>query len=97
MNSAIIMRRTFEAERHAKGTTEREALNLDALTSEYYHGSPYLVRRRSLMSDGTQHPTQSHLNTLFRTKREAAEWCDHRRGWTKIKDDLYRIEAGGAQ
>lgn len=69
--TATIHRRTFEAARFPKGSTERETLNKDVLTSEYMPSYRYLLRRPFLMSDGTPHPTQKYLDVTFTTRAEA--------------------------
>jgi hypothetical protein len=66
-----ILRRTFEAAKHPKGSAERQRLNWDAITSEYMTSHRYAIRHPFLMSDGTQHPTQPYLVTTHRTKAEA--------------------------
>ena len=55
-----IHRRTFEAEKFPKGSPEREALNLQSLTSEYMHSYKYEV-----------HEEGSTFVRTFRTKSEA--------------------------
>ncbi len=70
------LRRTFEAGKYPKGSSERAALNRDALTSEYYTSKPWLVREPFVMSDGSPHPTQPHISHDFRTKAEAQAWIE---------------------
>ncbi len=67
----IVLKRTFEAARHPKGSAERERLNRDVRTSEYMPSMRWIVRRPCLMSDGSPHPRQPWVNDEFRTKREA--------------------------
>jgi hypothetical protein len=67
-----LHRRTFEAERHPKGSAERERLNLHARTSEYSPSKPWLACVPFFMSDGSVHP-QRHTHHTFRTKKEATE------------------------
>lgn len=38
-----VVRRTFAAAKHPKGSPERVALNCDAITSEYYTSRRYAV------------------------------------------------------
>lgn len=66
--ACTVHRRTFEAAKHPAGSAERARLNLCALTSQYMTGSPYLARYPFRMSDGTPHPTQSHISREFRTR-----------------------------
>lgn len=73
MSESKIYRRTFEAENHEFGSEQRMALNRDVLTSEYYHGQPWLVRTPAFMSDGTPNPVQKFHDRTFKTKREAQE------------------------
>ena len=56
-----VARRTFEALKYAKGSTERELLNQDWLTSEYMPSYKYGIRN----DDG------SHLPFTYKTKYEA--------------------------
>lgn len=56
-----VVRRTFEALKFPKGSTERDRLNLDWLTSEYMTSHRYGVRA----SDG------GHTPFTYRTKAEA--------------------------
>lgn len=58
----IVVKRTFEALRHPKGSDERDRLNLDWLTSEYMPSYRYGLRE----DDG------SHTPFTF-TKRADAE------------------------
>lgn len=58
-----VVRRTFEALKHPKGSPERARLNEDWLTSEYMTSYRYGVRE----DDGTQTPF------TYRTKAEAEE------------------------
>lgn len=60
-----ILRRTFEAAQHPKGSPERDRLNLSAVTSEYYPSKPYAVH----MGGKNGHHT-------FRTKTEAKAWTE---------------------
>lgn len=48
-----VIRRTFEAAKHPKGSEERARLNRDAQTSEYRPS------RRYLTSDGRSHRTKA--------------------------------------
>lgn len=57
----LVVKRTFEALKHPKGSAERSQLNLDWLTSEYLPGHKYGVRE----DDGT------HTPFTYRTKAEA--------------------------
>lgn len=68
-----VIRRTFEAAKHPKGSSKRAKLNSDVETSEYYPSQPWLLRRNFLMSDGTPHPTQQFIDSTFRTRRDAVE------------------------
>jgi hypothetical protein len=68
--SPAIIRRSFCAAKHPKGSVER-GLNLDAVTSEYLPGERYIVRRRAVMSEGTPNPAQRFHDCGFRTKGEA--------------------------
>ncbi len=74
--NATVHRRTFEAAKHPAGSPERARLNLSALTSEYMTGTPYLARYPFVMSDGTPHPTQSHISREFRTRKAAQDFAD---------------------
>lgn len=56
-----VVRRTFEALKHGKGSLARQALNLDWLTSEYLPSHRYGLRE----DDG------SHTPFTYRTKAEA--------------------------
>lgn len=60
-NAMIVKRRTFEAEKHPKGSPERARLNCNSLTSEYLHGTKYVVCE----DDGSTTPF------TYATKREA--------------------------
>jgi len=70
-----IHKRTFEAAKHPKGSEARQRLNGDVLTSEYSTGSPWLVRRQALMSDGSVNPAQKWHDSVFRTRREAENYA----------------------
>lgn len=59
----IVVRRTFEAEKHPAGSAERTRLNLDWLTSEYMTSYRYGVRE----DDG------AHTPFTYRTRAEAAQ------------------------
>jgi hypothetical protein len=59
----IVVRRTFEAEKHPAGSAERARLNLDWLTSEYMTSYRYGLRA----DDGT------HTPFTYRTRVEAVE------------------------
>jgi len=59
----VVARRTFEAEKHPKGSPERVELNKSWVTSEYMPSYKYGV----LNADGTETPF------CYRTKREAEE------------------------
>jgi len=67
---STILRRTFAALK-AESPEERDRLNADALTSEYFTGSRYLLRTPALMSDGTPNPVQKFHDRTFRTRKEA--------------------------
>jgi hypothetical protein len=71
-----ILKRTFEALKYGQGTPKRMELNKDALTSEYFPSSKWLLRVPFIMSDGTPHPTQKYLDYEFRTKKEAKEYAE---------------------
>ena len=58
-----VVRRTFEAAKHPKGSPERVELNKSWVTSEYMTSYKYGVLR----SDGSETPF------CYRTKREAEE------------------------
>lgn len=75
-----VIRRTFEAEKHPKGSEERNRLNCNPITSEYLHGERYLVIWDAIMDDGTPNPSQEFHNRGFRTKHEAEEWLKARMG-----------------
>jgi hypothetical protein len=66
-----VLRRTFEAQKHPKGSADRARLNLDPLTSEYMPSHRYLLRTPALMSDGTPNPVQKFYDNTYRTKAEA--------------------------
>ena len=54
MSSTIeVVRRTFEASKHPKGSEERARLNRDARTSEYMPSYRYMT------SDGKSHRTKA--------------------------------------
>lgn len=61
-----VVRRTFEAAKHPKGSPERTRLNLDWLTSEYMTSYRYGVRN----DDGSK-VTVGIGSDTFRTKGEA--------------------------
>lgn len=61
-----VLRRTFEALKHPKGSPERNRLNADNLTSEYMPSYRYVVRN----DDG------SHTPFTYRTKAEALSKVD---------------------
>ena len=70
MNSRIV-KRTFEALKHPKGSVERAALNLKSETSEYMPSYKYTAI--------IEHPeTETHYafssSHTFRTKTEAQEY-----------------------
>lgn len=56
-----VARRTFEAKKHPKDSTQRTELNKDWLTSEYMPSHKYGIRN----DDG------SHTPFTYRTKAEA--------------------------
>ena len=58
-----LVRRTFAALKHPKGSEERSQLNLDWLTSEYMPSHKYGLRN----DDGT------HLPYTYRTKDNAVD------------------------
>lgn len=80
---AELLRRTFAAKLHPKGSPERDALNNDVVTSEYMPSYRYVVRVPAMMSDGTPNPVQPFHVWTFTTK-SAAEACQ-------------RIKNGGQQ
>src|SRR4051812_39871701 len=83
------IRRTFAAKR-ATSEEERQRLNLDAHTSEYMTGSPWLVRQPFTMDDGTPHPRQPFLNHTFRTKGAAEAWIsEHQTPLSLPADSLF--------
>lgn len=65
-----VAKRTFEAMKHPKGSPERDALNQDALTSEYMTSYKYCVRN----DDG------SKSNLFCRTKAQALEMASNLKG-----------------
>lgn len=71
-----VIRRTFEAAKHPKGSEERARLNMNAETSEYMPSMRYMVRWPFLMNDGTPHPTQPFQHGSYRTKKEAEIWAE---------------------
>lgn len=72
------LRRTFEASKFHKGSTERAKLNEDVLTSEYMTSHKYLLRVPF------NPPAQPFFNETFRTKREAELWiANHPSGYDK--------------
>lgn len=75
VTSHQIIRRTFEAAKHPKGSAERSALNCDAATSEYLPSYRYILRKPALMSDGTQNPSQRFHDLTFRTKADAVAYA----------------------
>jgi hypothetical protein len=61
--SLTVLKRTFEAAKHPKGSAERARLNLASLTSEYMPSYRYLV------DDSERSPRNSP--DTFRTKGDA--------------------------
>jgi hypothetical protein len=59
----IVVRRTFKAKMHLKGSPERAELNKDCLTSEYQVSYKYCLRN----DDG------SHTPFCYTTKAQAEE------------------------
>jgi len=70
-NTYTLHRRTFAAKSFEKGSAERDGLNRDSLTSEYYPSKKFIIRTPALMSDGTPNPVQKFHEQDFTTKREA--------------------------
>lgn len=68
-----VLKRTFEALKHPKGSTERAKFNDDALTSEYYTSHKYLSLRPFYMSDGSLHP-QTYIKTTHKNKQDASDY-----------------------
>jgi hypothetical protein len=66
-----VLRRTFEAAKFPKGSTERARLNRDTLTSEYMTSYRYDCQELALMNDGTPNPVQTYHHWTTRTKTEA--------------------------
>jgi len=58
-----VIKRTFEAKKHPKGSAERKRLNEDNVTSEYMTSYKYAVKGKNLSSSR-------------RTKQEAIEWAE---------------------
>lgn len=83
MNPITIHRRSFSASKYAVGTPERDALNRDPLTSEYFTSHKYAIRRVALMSDGSQNPSQRYHTNTFRTKAEAILAANTWSAWQK--------------
>jgi hypothetical protein len=71
LERATVIRRTFAASKHPKGSKEREELNCNVETSEFYPSHKYAVRRPFTMGDGSPHPTQPFTYKTYRTKEEA--------------------------
>jgi hypothetical protein len=73
-----ILKRTFEAARHPKGSPERARLNEETLTSEYMTSMLWLatveVTEPSLI-EGERTVTYTRRET-FRTKQQAQSWVD---------------------
>ena len=65
-----LLRRTFAA-LDATDPKERERLNVDTLTSEYYTGKPWLVRVEARMNDGSPNPAQKWHAFIYRTRAAA--------------------------
>lgn len=63
MSEYTVIRRTFEAKKHPKGSPERTRLNMDAVTSEYLPSYRYQVVGR-------------RFGSAFRTKAEAQAFID---------------------
>jgi len=59
----VVKRRTFEAKKFPKGREERDRLNLDNLTSEYYPSHKYCLREGDGSGTPYTYPTKA-----------AAEW-----------------------
>ena len=73
-----ILRRTFEAAKHPKGSEERRRLNCDPITSEYLRSHRYAIRSPFTMSDGTIHPSQPYILDMYPTKAAAVKAAEGR-------------------
>jgi hypothetical protein len=56
-----IIKRTFEANKHPKGSEERTRLNCSAVTSEYMTSYKYLVGRKQFR---TKREAEEFINNL---------------------------------
>lgn len=54
INGIDIHRRTFEAKKHPKGSTARDTLNLNSLTSEYMTSYKYYIHKFPNISDSAR-------------------------------------------
>lgn len=68
-----IIKRTFEAEKHPKGSPERAKLNENQITSEYMHGTKYIA---FIHLDENEHNGSVTHNRGFATKTECQQWID---------------------
>ena len=64
-----VVKRTFEASNHAKGSPERERLNLSAETSEYMTSYRYLISDTPY-SFRTKTAADAKLNQLLRDAKQ---------------------------
>ncbi len=75
--TTTVHKRTFTALKFPKGSPERDALNTNPLTSEYFPSQRYAIQRPALMSDGSPNPTQKFWVNTFKTKAEAMDAAIH--------------------
>jgi hypothetical protein len=61
MSTEHIIKRTFDAKKHPKGSDERAKLNCNAATSEYMTSYKYLVGWRQFR---TRKDAEEYLNQL---------------------------------
>jgi len=73
-----VLRRTFFANQHPKGSPQRARLNLDTLTSEYMPSYRYIARQPFILSDGSTHPRQPFIDRAFRTKAQAEAFANRK-------------------
>lgn len=66
--------RSFAARKYPKGSPQRQTLNENPKTSEYYTSEKWYVEEDNFMSDGTIHPNQPKFYTTFKTRKLAIEY-----------------------
>jgi hypothetical protein len=66
-----VIKRTFEAEKHPKGSPERAKLNEEGLTSEYMHSQKYTA---FIHIPANETHLQITHHRSFATKGQAEQW-----------------------